>query len=339
MCLVILVALVPLPTAFVERAYSERAYPAFQHQLTSWTNLTTVAVADVVIGLTLLAVLLIVLRRLRAGGSPRRKFVVILLDVVGVAAFVYVIFLAFWGFNYQRQPLTERVDFDGRRVTPERIEQLTIEGVEALNALYREAHATAWAEWEELPPKLSMAFSRTEQLLGGAGTTRLGLPKVSVAAPYFRWAAVDGVTMPFTLEVLVNPDALPVERPMVAAHEWAHLAGFAQEAEASFVGALACLSADDQSRYSAWLFVMPQLASALPTENRERAFKQLDEGPRSDLRAIAERLRQSSPRVRAVAWNLYDGYLKANRVTEGVANYDLVVRLFAGTRGHLESSK
>ena len=171
MCLAILAAIVPLPTGFVERVYSDRAYPAFQHQLTSWTNLTTAAVADVVIGLALAGVLLIVLRRFRANGSLIRKLSVMLLDLAGVAALVYLVFLAFWGFNYQRQPLTERVDFQDERVTPEGIEQLTIEGVEALNALYREAHASAWPEWEELPPKLSMAFRRTEQLLGVSGTT------------------------------------------------------------------------------------------------------------------------------------------------------------------------
>ena len=41
---------------------------------------------------------------------------------------------------------------------------------------------------------------------------------------------------PFALEVMANPDLLPVERPFVAAHEWAHLAGYADESEANFVG-------------------------------------------------------------------------------------------------------
>ena len=49
---------------------------------------------------------------------------------------------------------------------------------------------------------------------------------------------------PFGLEVLVNPDLLPFERPFVAAHEWAHLAGYADESEASFVGWLTCMRAD-----------------------------------------------------------------------------------------------
>jgi hypothetical protein len=40
-----------------------------------------------------------------------------------------------------------------------------------------------------------------------------------------------------------QPDLLPFEKPFVAAHEWAHLAGYADESEASFVGWLTCVRA------------------------------------------------------------------------------------------------
>ena len=53
---------------------------------------------------------------------------------------------------------------------------------------------------------------------------------------------------PFGLEVLVNPDLPLSERPFVAAHEWAHLAGYADESEASFVGWLTCMRADAAAR-------------------------------------------------------------------------------------------
>jgi hypothetical protein len=33
-----------------------------------------------------------------------------------------------------------------------------------------------------------------------------------------------------------------------------------------------------------------------------------------------------------VAWTLYDRFLKANRVSEGIASYDAVVSLVVGTR-------
>ena len=48
------------------------------------------------------------------------------------------------------------------------------------------------------------------------------------------------MTDPFFLETLLAPDLLDVERPFVIAHEWGHLAGYADESEANFIAWLAC---------------------------------------------------------------------------------------------------
>jgi hypothetical protein len=61
-------------------------------------------------------------------------------------------------------------------------------------------------------------------------------------------------------------------------------------------------------------------------------IKPLDDGPRQDLQAMAARYARSTPLVRRTAQSVYDEYLKANRVGEGIASYDAVVRLMIGTR-------
>jgi hypothetical protein len=157
--------------------------------------------------------------------------------------------------------------------------------------------------------------------------------KQSVIGPYFRWTGVDGMVSPFTLEVLANPDLLPFERPFVAAHEWSHLAGYADEAEASFVGWVTCVRADVPSQYSGWLFLLWQVRAEVPATEREALDKTLDAGPRQDMAAVAARLRRgASPRLRRVSWAAYDQYLKANRVNEGVRSYSRVLELLATAR-------
>ena len=47
---------------------------------------------------------------------------------------------------------------------------------------------------------------------------------------------------------------------------------------------------------------------------------------------MAARYQRSSPVVREAASGVYDGYLRANRVEEGIASYDAVLRLMLGTR-------
>ena len=53
---------------------------------------------------------------------------------------------------------------------------------------------------------------------------------------------------------------------------------------------------------------------------------------RADLIAERERFNRSSPAVRNAARGAYDTYLRANRIEEGIANYNAVVRLMLGTR-------
>ena len=139
------------------------------------------------------------------------------------------------------------------------------------------------------------------------------------------------MTDPFFLEVILNPEVLEFERPFVTAHEWAHLAGYADESEANFVAWLSCLRGDALARYSAGLSAY-ELAYRVLDRDARRRLPPLDEGPRSDLRRSAERYHRSSPVVRTVARDVYDNYLKANRVRAGVASYDLALRLMIGTR-------
>jgi hypothetical protein len=140
------------------------------------------------------------------------------------------------------------------------------------------------------------------------------------------------MTDPFFLETLVNADLLPFERPLVVAHEWAHLAGFVDEGEANFVGWLATREATTAAEYSGWLFLYGEAARAVPRAARDEETARLSEGPRADLAAVADRLRrQTNPRLSAAAWRAYDQYLRANRVEAGTASYGEVVRLILGT--------
>jgi hypothetical protein len=151
--------------------------------------------------------------------------------------------------------------------------------------------------------------------------------------PYFRWTSVDGMINPFGLEVLINPDLLPFERPFVAAHEWAHLAGYADESEASFVGWLTCLRADAAAQYSGWLALYWQVNGEVNQAERAAIGNTLAAGPRADMAAVVERIRRSEqPWLRDAGWRVYDQYLKANRVEEGIRSYGTVLTLILRAR-------
>jgi hypothetical protein len=238
----------------------------------------------------------------------------------------YLAFLCLWGLNYRRVPLEQKLDFDRARVNKDAVFALGRETVARVNEMHVHANGGAGDG-----PSLETAFAEAERALGVRRTTAIGRPKLSLLAFYFRWAAIDGMTDPFFLEIIVNPDVLAFERPFVVAHEWSHLAGYADESEANFVAWLACIRGDSLARYSGWLSLYEHLSAALPREDRRTLLASLDPGPRADLVSMARRYERSAPLVRHAAREVYDSYLKANRVAEGIASYDAVVRLAVGT--------
>ena len=94
---------------------------------------------------------------------------------------------------------------------------------------------------------------------------------------------------------------------------------------------LTCVrSTDPIAQYSAWMDAYRLAAGALPRQARA-SLPLLDEGPRADFRAIAARYARSSPAVRTAAREVYDSYLKANRVEAGIESYELALQLMLGT--------
>ncbi len=321
----------PTPAGWVERVYSRGAYLVLERTITPLTNRVPFALADVLLAVACVLVLASLVRAARS--RPRRPtFGRLALNVAAAVAIAYLAFLALWGLNYRRVPLAAKLDFDRPRVNPAALRAFAERSIEEVNGLYAAAHQEGWPALDEEPRGLSAAFDAAQRALGATRMAVPGLPKRSLLDFYFRRAGVDGMTDPFFLEVIVTRDLLPFERPFTLAHEWGHLAGYADEAEASFVGWLTCMHGGPADRYSAWLLLSARAVADLPRADRRLVAGQLARGPREDLNAVSRRLARVSVPVSDLAWRVYDGFLKTNRVEEGVRSYDEVVALILGTR-------
>jgi uncharacterized protein DUF3810 len=321
----LLCAVIPFPAETIERLYSSDWYLRIQGVLTTASNTIPIAWLDIAVACLLIAAIELVISRTRSLG-PKRALTRNLMTAAGAAAWLYLLFLVLWGLNYRRVPLEQKLDYEQSRLTRDAAIEFTNNAVVQVNAGHAAAHATAFAR-----EALEASFADIQIALGATRLALPGVPKQSLLNYYFRRAAIDGMTDPYFLEIIVNPDVLEFERPFVIAHEWAHLAGYANEAEANFLAWLTCVRGSAPQQYSGWLAAYQHGMAAVPRADRA-TIKPLDDGPRQDLQAIAARYARASPLVQRAARNVYDEYLKANRISEGIASYDAAVRLMIGVR-------
>jgi hypothetical protein len=327
--------IIPIDAVAIERRYSTSIYPEIQRVVTPLSNLIPFAVFDV---LTVAAVALLIAavavaisraraeRRLRPIGT-------LALSLATISALVYLVFLAVWGLNYRRISMSERLVLASQAPTTEQVVKLGFEAIRHMNSLYQKAHAAGWEPDPRHDRALVDAYAFVQASLGGKVSAVPGRLKSTIYGPYFRWTTVDGMVDPFALETLVNPDLLPFERTFVAAHEWAHLAGFADESEANFVAWLTCVRAGVPAQYSGWLSLYWQIGGEVDPENRKRLWDAVADGPRRDVQAIVDRLQRGElPFLRRASWRVYDQYLRANRVEEGIRSYGQVINLVLRAR-------
>lgn len=320
----------PLPAAWIEHIYSNRANFILQSRLTSLSNLVPFAIGDVLLILLVIGLPAWWIARLAAGRQGRvlPAFTFLVLDTLALGAALYLAFLTLWGFNYSREPLTLKLDYDEQRITSAARRELLRLTIQRLNADSALVHHRPWPGDEEIRQELYFSFESTIRDLGSRSGIVPAIPKTSLFDIYFGATGVTGFTNPFTHEVILNATLLPFEKPFILAHEWGHLAGFANESEANFIGLLTCARSDSPFvRYSGWLDLYSYLVR--PGDEMPPLAPEVV----ADLQAIQERdQRRRNEQVSRAERRAYDEFLKANRVEEGIGSYGLFVRLLLGTR-------
>ena len=241
--------------------------------------------------------------------------------VTTTAAVLYLLFLVSWGMNYRRVPLEAKLDFSRARISADAVASLAAISIERLNAGYELAHGR-----EVDLHALEQSFTDAQRLLGVERAAEPGRPKRSLTWPYFRYAAIDGMTVPVFLEVILNPDLCRSRSRRCSRTSGRTSAGYADESEANFIAWIAGVRSAIRSRNTAPGSTPTRLTSMRYRGSVRATLPVLRTGPRATWRNITARYERTSPVVRTAARGVYDSYLSANRIDEGIANYDAVLR-------------
>jgi hypothetical protein len=306
-----------------EHYYSKKLYPF----LAKWVSLLSGIIPISLTDIFYTFLLLFLLSTLILWIFRKIKFKKAAYIIITVLAITYSLFYWLWGFNYFRQPIETRLELQSIKVTKELFYKGFALQINATNnALSTINQLTA----EAIESTLNESFVRLGPQLDFTYPTSLNDSKTMIFSRFFAGNSISGYFGPFANEVHTNKYLLPVQYPMILAHEKAHQLGITNEAEASFYGWHACLQSNRKTiEYSAQLFVLMHFI------NQEKVlYDSLDVKPLlkpevlNDYLMIKEYWKNLQyQKLQNITSSIYDSYLKANSIKEGINNYHGVVTL------------
>lgn len=243
-----------------------------------------------------------------------------------------------WGFNYIRQPIEHTLQFVPRPVPSATLKDKLIarlpDLIEARNAIPGIDSTAIDVSFlpDDFENKIRSSVMQTLSQYDLPARTKVQgrfLPKGTLLR-----IKTAGVYFPFVGESNIDAGLHPLQYSETLAHEFAHAYGFGDEGTCSFIAYLSLLDAEDPFiRYSLLLDYWRTLArNYLRYDNKDYQAYRLTLPPEivADLNAIAEN-RLKYPSLFPNARNkIYDSYLKAQGIKEGMQNYNRVIMLVEG---------
>ncbi len=249
-----------------------------------------------------------------------------MLLLIQTLAVCYILFYWFWGFNYYRSGINDRLQI--ARSKPD-----TVEFVKVLENLIAQTNASYCAfdsiSKSEISSLVESSYQKNATFLKLPYPQGTRIPKPITLSSFFAKAGIAGYYGPFFSEVHLNDSLLMIEYPQVLAHESAHQFGITSEAEANFYSWLVCTQSESkQLRYSANISMVNYfLSQGRRLHNFNDLVHQINKPVIDDIRKVQkhwESMRNET--IDKAAGKVNDAYLKTNKVKKGIEDYFGVVQ-------------
>lgn len=305
-----------------ETVYSQTLYPVFAFVLSFISKWVSFSLDDAFYAL--LAVFLVVLIVLAL--FRKLKFGRFILTVLQTLAICYVLFYWFWGFNYYRSGINERLSIA-------KSEPDTVQLVRVFEKLIAETNA-AYCSFDsisksEIVGLVESSYQKHASFLKIDYPNGTRVPKPITISNFFAKAGIAGYYGPFFSEAHLNDSLLMVEYPAVLGHEYAHQFGITSEAEANFYGWLVCSRSESKHlRYSVNLGMVNYFLSQ---SKHLRSFpdlaRQINKPVIDDIRKVQKHwASMRNEKIDKAAGKMNDVYLKTNKIEKGIEDYFGVVQ-------------
>jgi len=306
----------------VETIYSQTLYPAFAFCLSFLSKWVSFSLDDVFYAL--LAVFLIVLvilalfRKIKFG-----RFVLLIIQILAIC---YVLFYWFWGLNYYRSSINERLSIVKSKPDTAQFVKVFENLIAQTNKSYCSFDDVSKPEIAALVESSYQNHASFLKIKYPLGTRS---PKPITLSTFFAKASIAGYYGPFFSEVHLNDSLLMIEYPQVLAHEFAHQFGITSEAEANFYSWLVCSQSESKYlQYSANISMVNYfLSQAKHLHNFPDLVHQINKPVIDDIRMVQKHWESMrNEKIDKAAGKVNDVYLKTNKIEKGIEDYFGVVQ-------------
>jgi len=273
----------------------------------------------------------------KARKAPSRKKTLLSVghSIVSLISFILIVFYWSWGFNYQRIPIETHLGLIEKDApTLDVLTQVKRTGdlllqIKTSEAFKKQYDIVAY-DRQYIEQQVREGIEGVLQEMDYPTTGKVRIRHVKPKGTLLRFSAA-GIYLPFVFEGHIDPGLHPVTWPFTMCHEMGHGYGFTDEGTCNFLGFLGCLHQDDIFiQYSGWLGYFRYLlgnARKFYPEKYGELYKEIPAPVQQDLKDIQTELKKYPdlfPRARDV---IYDSYLKSHGISEGLQNYNKIVRL------------
>lgn len=308
---------------FTELVYSKSIYPIIATISSHFSSLFNFSVNDLFYLLTISTIIFFVIK-LIVVRLNRRKTVI---NIAKVLAFVYILFYWLWGFNYFRDNIYQRLELNDDNISQTEfttsLNCIITKTIKNYNCNYKfdliAVDSTIEYSYKQLSKYLKIPYSNGKRQT-----------KNITASRFFAGAFVGGYFGPFFNEVHINSYLLPIQIPIVLAHEKAHQFGITDEGEANFIGWLVCQNTNDSYiEYSANLYVLIYFLQQIKNSEQYNAvIKTIPSEIISDINNIKQYWNNlRNPNIDNIQTKLNNWYLKNNSIEQGIDSYQGVVKM------------
>ena len=306
--------------------YARTVYPPLSAALSAFSSLFPFPLMELlVVSLILWLILYPVWKRKK--GIPWRK---ILLREMEMLAWIYVWFYWGWGLNYFRYNIYTRLQTPPVPYEEQHFKEFLKDYTEKLNSTYQ---SDTEIDSERLKEYVQTFYANLPSTYGLSQPKEWQEPKNFIFTSLYNKVGVLGSMDPFFAEAQLNNDLPEVQYPFTYAHEFSHLLGVSNEAEANYWAYRACTESSSTAlQYCGYFGLFPYVLSnasyLLPKEDFQAWIKTIRPEVKEQYnQKNAYWQEKYSPLIGSIQDFTYNLFLKGNKIASGKKNYAEVIGL------------